>query len=153
MRQPKSRGFPLGLWRLACFHLSKRNWHSVSIWKHVKMDTPQVVFGWNWYLLIRSLEGMVCKIGVLHTHTILRVCKCTPCTRLSAAPGPDLTRSNVDLGQKKDVQSRDLVETHRLFFFLRSSTTIRGQSPGGRTTPTGEGGEIRKTGEGYINRT
>ena len=33
------------------------------------------------------------------------------------------------------------------FFFSRSSTTIRGRSPGGLTPSIGEGGEIRKTGE------
>ena len=60
-----------------------------------------------------------------------------------------------DIGLKKYVQSQDLVETHSLFFFSRSSTTIRGRSPGGRTPPpphphlsTGECGKQRKTGKG-----
>ena len=68
------------------------------------------------------------------------------------SPLTDLTRSNVDLGLKKYVQSRDLIETRRLVFFAKlydhQGPIARG---GGRTNPppsTGEGGEIRKTGEG-----
>ena len=50
----------------------------------------------------RSHGSRMCKIGVLHTHRIFRVCDCTPCTPLSAAPvraaagsSPNRCRSNM----------------------------------------------------------
>ena len=68
---------------------------------------------------------------------------------------PDLTRSNVDLGLKIVYAIARSCRDASTGFFPRSSTTIRGRSPGGvvPTPPppppsTGEGGEIWKTGEG-----
>ena len=68
---------------------------------------------------------------------------------------PDLTRSNFDLGLKTIYAIARSRRDASTVFFPRSSTTIRGRSPGGgggRTNPpsTGEGGEIRKTGEGTM---
>ena len=94
--------------------------------------------------------------SIRHILTPLLACKSKKCHFSRKFDlWPDLTRSNIDLGLKKYVQSRDLVEAHRLFFFreaLRPSGADR-QGGGGRTNPppplsTGEGGEIRKTGEG-----
>ena len=48
---------------------------------------------------------------------------------------------------KKYVQSRDLVETHRLFFFFAKLYDNRGPIARGSYPPTGEGGNKRNTGE------
>ena len=56
--------------------------------------------------------------SIRHIRTPLLACKSEKCqfTRKFDL-WPDLTRSNIDLGPKKCVHSRDLIETRRLFFF------------------------------------
>ena len=66
---------------------------------------------------------------------------------------PDLTRSNINLGPKTICAIARSRRGASTVFFPRSSTTIRGRSPGGSHQPpptpcTGVGGKTPSTGEG-----
>ena len=116
-----------------------------------------VVTGYsNSTLSCSELNGEHVGVGfrsIRHILTPLWACKSKKCHFSRKFDlWPDLTRSNIDLELKQYVQSRDLIETHRLFFFHEALRPSGADRQGGRTNPpppsTGEDGEIRKTGEG-----
>ena len=100
---------------------------------------PYVVTGYsNNTLSCSELNGEHAGEGfrsIRHILTPLWVCKLKKCHFSRKFDiWPDLTRSNIDLGLKKYVQSRDLIETRRLFFSAKLYD-YQGRSPGGLYQP------------------